>query len=207
MIFLHDSLRLPLYHDDLGNIEAKTDGRGISIVYEYDEFNNLTAVTNAKGERTEYTYDLNGNMLTQKDAKGNTTTYEYNAANKVIRRIDHGGRTGQAGRYVYINDKVESCTYYPDGNMKAKKDRKGQITNYTYDIHGRLTEESIGSESVSYTYDGNGNELTMTDGTGTTERTYDEENRVLTKTVPHMGISTYQYRIGSSRGLRHRWYR
>nr|WP_303740666.1 RHS repeat-associated core domain-containing protein [Lutispora saccharofermentans] len=187
-------------YDDLGNIEAETDGRGISIVYEYDEFNNMTAVTNAKGERTEYAYDLNGNILTQKDAKGNTTTYEYNAANKAIRRIDHGGRTGQAGRYVYINDKVESFTYYPDGNMKAKKDRKGQITNYTYDIHGRLTEESIGSESVSYTYDGNSNELTMTDGTGTTKRTYDEENRVLTKTVPHMGILTYQYDITEAEG-------
>ena len=35
----------------------------------------------------------------------------------------------------------------------------------------------------------------MTDSTGTTTRTYDEIGRVLTKTVPELGTSTYVYDI------------
>nr|WP_242834983.1 hypothetical protein [Ruminiclostridium cellobioparum] len=33
----------------------------------------------------------------------------------------------------------------------------------------------------------------MTDSTGTAERTYDEQNRVLTKTVPGFGTTTFTY--------------
>ncbi len=77
--------------------------------------------------------------------------------------------------------------------MESKTDRKGKVTGYSYDIHGRLTSKAIGSNVISYTYDNNGNQLTITDSTGTTERTYDEQNRVLTKTVPGFGTTTFTY--------------
>ncbi len=182
-------------YDDLGNIQSKSDGIGQTTVYNYDEFNRLVSVTNAKGENTRYTYDANGNMLTQTDAEGHTTTYEYNAANKPARKLDHGGRTGIEGDYTYIDSKMESYTYYPDGSLKTRKDRNEKTTIYTYDVHGRLVSQVIGTESISYTYDGNGNQLTMTDGTGMTIRTYDEENRVLTKEVPEIGTTTFEYDI------------
>jgi YD repeat-containing protein len=176
-------------YDDVGNVNAETDGRNISKTYSYDEFGRLVSVVNAKSETTRYTYDLNGNMLTQTDGNGNTITYEYNAANKLSKRIDHGGKTGT----TYIKAKTETYTYYPDGNIKSKTDRNGVKTDYTYDIFGRLLSVKAGSDIIRYTYDNNGNQLTMTDSTGTTTRTYDEQDRVSSKEVPVIGLSSYTY--------------
>ena len=182
-------------YDDVGNIQAKTDGRGITTTYNYDEFNRLKSVVNAKSETTYYTYDLNGNVLTQTDGKVNVTTFEYNVADKQVRKIDQGGRTGSPGSYTYNPAKMETYTYNADGTLAIKIDRNGKTTSYTYDVHGRLLSQSIGSQSITYTYDNNGNQLTMTDSTGTTTRTYDSLNRVLTKTVPNIGTTTFTYDV------------
>lgn len=182
-------------YDNAGNINKKTDGRGITTTYNYDQFNRLVSVADPKTQITSYTYDLNGNMLTQTDGKGNTTTFEYNAANKAVRKIDHGGRTGSAGSYTYNPAKTESYTYYADGSLASKTDRNGNTTIYTYDIHGRMLSQAIGSNEKTYTYDNNGNQLTMADSTATTTRIYDELGRALSKTVSNLGQSTYAYDI------------
>ena len=96
----------------------------------------------------------------QTDGKGNKITYEYNCMNLVTRRIDHGGRTGSSGEYVY-DPKTESYTYYPDGSLRTKIDRNGEITTYTYDCHGRVKEETTGGSIISYTYDSNGTCLSL----------------------------------------------
>jgi len=189
-------------YDNVGNIYTKTDGRGNVTpadgkihytTYTYDEFNRLSTVKNAKNETTSYTYDLNGNMLTQTDGKGNITTYEYNVANKITKKIDQGGRTGTPGNYTYNPAKTETYTYNADGSLATKTDRNSNTTNYTYDIHGRLLSQTTGNTTLSFTYDANGNQHTMTDSTGTTTRTYDELNRVLTKNVPNIGTTIFQY--------------
>lgn len=182
-------------YDNAGNINTKTDGRGITTTFKYDAFNRLAAVVDPKLQTTSFTYDVNGNLLTQTDGNGNTTTYAYNAANKAVKKIDQGGRTGSAGEDDYNPAKTETYTYYADGTMAAKTDRNGSTFVYVYDIHGRLVSESTGGSSNTYTYDNNGNQLTMEDSTGITTRTYDEMNRALTKTVPGMGTSTYEYDI------------
>jgi RHS repeat-associated protein len=177
-------------YDDVGNIKAKTDGRGITTTtYDYDEFNRIKSVKNAKSEKTDYTYDLNGNMLSQTDGNCNTTNYIYNAADKLVKKIDQGGMAGR----VTINAKTESYTYYADGSTKTQTDRNGVNTTFNYDIHGRLVSQTAGSSTISYTYDNNGNQLNMLDSTGTTTRTYDEQNRVTGKTVPVIGSTTYGY--------------
>jgi RHS repeat-associated protein len=180
-------------YDNIGNVSSKADGRGNTTNYIYDEFNRLSSVTNARGETTSYTYDLNGNMLSQKDGRGLVTLFEYNAAGKPSRKTYDGGRLGTPGNYTYLDEKVESYTYYSDGSMKTKKDRNGKTTNYVYDIHGRLTSESIGTDIISYVYDNNGNQIEMTDSTGTTVRTYDGLNRALTKTVPGFSATMFEY--------------
>ena len=122
-------------YDNVGNISTVYDGENNTTSYDYDQFGQLTEVTNALSELTTYTYDLNGNMLTQTDGEGNTKTYEYNAINLVVRAIDHGGRTGAPGSYVYDSTKTVNYTYYKNGDLYTMTDREGNVTTYTYDRH------------------------------------------------------------------------
>ncbi|WP_270164504.1 S8 family serine peptidase [Paenibacillus sp. SYP-B4298] len=192
------------YHAN-GEIESTTDGKGNVTSYAYDYMKRLTEVTNALDERTTYTYDLNGNKLSQTDGNGHSTLFEYTAGNLLTRRIDHGGKLVQLTGVTYDPAKVESYTYYPKGQMKSKLDRNGHTTSYTYDVHGRLLDETVegaalqqtplAERRIAYTYDANGNQLTITDSTGTTSRSYDELNRTVTKTVPQLGTSVFHYDI------------
>lgn len=79
--------------------------------------------------------------------------------------------------------------------MHTKTDKKGILTTYTYDSHGRVLTEIIGNSSIIYTYDNNGNVLTMTDSTGTTTNAYDVFNRLTSKVVPALGTTQYAYDI------------
>jgi RHS repeat-associated protein len=172
-------------YDLRGNISEKKDANGNIILYQYDVDNHLTKVTDALGNSTSYTYDTAGNLLTQTDGNGNTTTYHYNSANLVTSKTDPAGF-------------LESYNYYPNGKMNEKIDRNGTVTFYTYDIFGRLLIEDAGGQIQSYTYDANGNMLTMTDQTGTTTRTYDALNRNISKDVPAIGKSIYEYDLAAT---------
>ena len=92
-----------------------------------------------------------------------------------------------------IVPKAERYTYFPDGSISTTLDRNGKITNYAYDIHGRLLSKAIDNEKISYTYDNNGNQLVMNDNTGSTFRNYDELGRVVSKLIPGVGSNTYLY--------------
>ena len=172
-------------YDVRGNISTETDGNGNTTTYKYDGENRLASVTDALGSSTLYTYDASGNLISQTDGNNNTTTYKYNAANLQTAKIDPEGNGDLA--------KTETYTYYPNGLMASKTDRNRVVTAYTYDVFGRLLSEDAGGEVQSYTYDANGNLLTMVDSTGTTVRTYDALNRNISKIVPIIGKSTYEY--------------
>ncbi|TCM99391.1 RHS repeat-associated protein [Paenibacillus sp. BK033] len=191
-------------YNNAGQLASKTDANGSTVRYSYNELGKISSVTNALGEVTSYTYDLNGNLLTQKDGNGHTLTYEYNVSDKEIKRIDDGGRIGQPGNYSYISARVESKTYLPNGQLMTSTDRNGNVTTYVYDIHDNLLTKTVtGTEvdvpenqrQIKYTYDNVGRQLTMTDGTGVTRQVYDELGRVIVKTVPGIGTTTFLHDV------------
>jgi len=186
-------------YDNAGNLISQTDGRDNVTKYSYDSRGQLIKVTNALDEDTLYSYDNAGNMISQTDGRGNTSVFSYNVRNLLSVRTDPGDITGG----VTESGKAEYYTFYPDGSLASKKDRNGIEHTYAYDIHGRLTEDNAGGEIIRYSYNSNGDMLTMADATGTTTRTYDELGRATSKTVPHIGTSTYLYDItvGLSAGL------
>ena len=103
-------------------------------------------------------------------------------------KIDHGG--------IGIASKTESYKYDERGNVIEKTDRNGVTLSFVYDVHDRLTDTKLGDNVLIHnTYDGANNKLTMQDESGTTTRTYDKLGRVLTKDVPGIGTTTYQYDI------------
>ncbi|PKM94319.1 MAG: hypothetical protein CVU84_12750 [Firmicutes bacterium HGW-Firmicutes-1] len=183
-------------YDKVGNVATTIDGEDNITTFKYDFLSRLSSVENAKGEITAYTYDLMGNLLTQKDGNGNTTTKEYNVSNLLAKSIDPKGIiTDIDGSNTYDMTRVESYTYYSNGLAKEKKDKNGNITVNTYDVFGRLLKTICGEESITNTYDNNGNTKTITDSTGITVRTYDKIGRVLVKSIPKVGVMTYQYDI------------
>ncbi|MDQ6423102.1 S8 family serine peptidase [Paenibacillus sp. LHD-117] len=198
--------RIENVYNELGLVSLYRDAKGNETAYSYDFMRRLTSITNALGEVTRYTYDQVGNKLTQTDGRGFTQTFVYNAGNKLIARIDPAAeQSDESVPTENMEAKTESYRYRADGSLHSKIDRNGHTTTYAYDIHGRLTTESVEGAGiaqlselqlkVTYTYDANGNQLTMTDSTGTTSRTYDELNRVVTKSVPKMGTSVFHYDV------------
>ena len=174
-----------------GQISSKYDGKGNTTYYEYDELGRLiTTSQNVEGvlETNRYAYDLFGNLETQTNGEGHTTTFQYNIRNEMTAKIDHGG--------IGIASKTESYKYDERGNVIEKTDRNGVTLSFVYDVHDRLTDTKLGDNVLIHnTYDGANNKLTMQDESGTTTRTYDKLGRVLTKDVPGIGTTTYQYDI------------
>ena len=169
-------------YDNLGNIATRKDGRNNVTSYTYDRLNRLTVITNPNGSTVSYTYNLNSQVTSQTDGNGNVESFTYNIRGLQSKITDGDGLE-------------QTMSYNPDGTLDTKVDRNGTTTSYTYDAYGRLTQETAGTDTISYEYDSNGNMLKMTDSTGITVRTYDGLNRVLTKTVPELGTTTFVYDI------------
>jgi RHS repeat-associated protein len=177
-------------YDPCGNVASQTDPLGNITRYTYDDFNNLTQVRNALGETTGYTYDPAGNPLSQTDGKGNTLNFAYNTRGLLIRRIEADG-IGDGGGID--PEKLTTYSYNGAGQLTRRLDRNGVESSSFYDLHGRLIKEITGDDTVTYSYDAAGNQLTMADSTGITTRAYDQLGRVISKTVPKIGASTYLY--------------
>jgi RHS repeat-associated protein len=169
-------------YDLVGNVVSSTDGKGSVTSYTYDNWNRLVCVSDASGVDTVFAYDAVGNLLTQTDGNGNTTNYVYNNLNLPLSRIDGAGLE-------------ESYAYSIDGKLMSKLDRNGIISSYAYDVHGRMISEVVGGETSSYIYDNAGNLLSVEDSSGAIVRTYDAGGRVVSKTVPEFGTTTFVYDI------------
>ena len=65
----------------------------------------------------------------------------------MTRRIDHGGKTGTLGEYIYDPAKLKA-TYYADGTLKTRTDRN-ETTTYTYDCR-RLKPETVDGNMQLY---------------------------------------------------------
>ncbi|MCL1816693.1 MAG: DUF6531 domain-containing protein, partial [Clostridiales bacterium] len=167
-------------YDNLGRVAGKIDGKGNTTRYSYNDYGNLEWVKDALDNYTYFEYDFNGNLLSQSNMTGHQTQFAYNARNLPQSKTDALGHD-------------EIYNYYAGGALSSKIDRNGVQCGYTYDIHDRLLLEYKGGVSIWHSYDNNSNELTLTDSTGITTRDYDELNRVITKTVPDIGMTFFTY--------------
>ena len=125
-------------YDNMSNILSKVTEHG-NYGYGYDDLYRLTAVDNPTLDDEAFTYDAVGNRLT---SAGITGTWTYNQNNELQGYSD------------------ASYAYDDNGNM-IQKTVGGVVTNYVYNVEGRLAEVRDGSGSLiaSYYYDPYGRRL------------------------------------------------
>jgi RHS repeat-associated protein len=156
--FLQDAgsnVNLQKLLDNLAQLENKS----ASKTYSYDPvFNQVTSYTDELGRLTLNDLDPNnGNLL---------------ATTKVVGQI--GG----------ADDLTTSYSYTDAGLVDIMTDPMGRVTDYQYDLKGRLIKEiqAVGTAdeaTISYEYDAVGNQTAIIDENGNrTEFEYDQNNRV-----------------------------
>lgn len=223
--------------DAIGRILAVTPPRpalssvaDYTTTYSYDTWDSganlvYTALTDPNANVTRQGRDQYGRIVKSVDALNNTTTYAY--SRDLLSSITDPNNN--LTWYVYDALKhligitspdgaSQSFTYFNDGRLHTRTDRKGQTISYTYDALGRPTSKTSPDSSViAYTH--RGQQLaTVVDGTmtpsethtftydasyrlesvaeglrGTVGYTYASDDRVATMTVQNGPTTTYTH--------------
>ncbi len=142
-------------YDDLGRVSTKTDpdsgtnfysyngegsliaetSNGCSFSYSNDKLGRMLTKTDALGATWIYTYDANGNRTRMVEPLGNITDYSYNSMN-LCTFVAKLGNLNDPN-----DDRIETATYYLNGNKATQIKSSGETICYYYDIRSRLSRE------------------------------------------------------------------
>ncbi len=157
----------------------------------YDTVGNMltrtvTDVPLSKSRTWTYTYNANGQVLTMNGPRtdvSDVTTYTYYANND----SDLGKRGNIATITNALGHVTNITAYNAHGQPLTIVDPNGLTTTLAYDARMRLTSRNVGGEITSYTYDGVGQltNVTMPDASYLTY-TYDAAHR-LTQIADNLG--------------------
>ena len=184
------------------------------IEYEYDAMDHLTKVKEFERayavdyDSTVYVYNQHGEMtefINANDSPDPSTVIEY---------------TYDGGRLVkvsYADGHTDSLIYHADGKLKAKIDRKGQVTEYFYSpcsgcpSRGWLVKKRYftnmaqypgsPSDSVVFAYDAVGNDTLMIDWNGEVKFQYDDLDRLSGVEAYEKTKQKHQYDLVGNRTL------
>lgn len=166
-----------IYDNNL-HLSGVYDGKHSFTGYYYDGLDDRTRVVSPDSGQTNKTFGPAGNVLMRTDANGNTSTYTYDALNRV---------TGVS----YADGSTAAYTYDTGpngiGRLSSVSDSTG-TTNWSYDLHGRVTEkqQTVGSLTLTtqYSYDSYGRRTEMIYPSGNKiDYVYDADGRISAVTV------------------------
>lgn len=180
-----------------GYLTDVRDVLGEHITYTYDENGYLAAITDQRGVMTvQNTYDENGRVLEQLDARGNPTTFNYGvfgeADTTFTRHVTVEGESEprelswfhpHEERYKRQLEHVDPLgvpvAYDYDGmfNRNRITDRNGNVTLFSYDERGNVTEARE-ADDPNDPYDG-----------GVTAVAYADPNDPNAPPCPHVPLS------------------
>jgi YD repeat-containing protein len=190
-------------YDGLGRVLSQTDAEGHVTVTQYDDAQRSVSVTAADGTQTITVRDAAGRVVSiaQISPSGQalgTTIFQYDADGRLLMTQDPTG--------------VRTYSLYDDlGHKVADIDGNGVLTQYTRDIDGRVTSQTVYATpvNVALLVDASGNAVnpslasvlpTATASDQTSTFRYDAEGR-LVETVSPAGIATVTVYDGASRIL------
>lgn len=178
---------LTISQDAVGRI-ATIILSGKTITYTYDSRNLLTQVADWLGGTTTFTYDAAGRLIGITRPNGVATNYSYDSENHIT-----GIAEGSIADIVLIRDGIGQITAatrnvpleptLTASTENLSYDAASQVSTYTYDAMGRLTNDNKrtytwdlvsrmtgyteDANTVTFTYDGPGYRLSRTEGGAT----------------------------------------
>ncbi len=130
---------------------------------------------------TTYGYDVFGDITEARDAKGRTTVTDYDSAGRPL-AVHYPGYTRPGASSGALPTTLRN--YNTKGQVTQQTDARGQVTDYSYDIAGRLTQvqgpvnPSGVRPTTTYRYNFAGQLLTVVGALGErTDYDYDQLGR------------------------------
>jgi YD repeat-containing protein len=135
-------------YDQEGQVEGVTNSLGETIILS-PERGDLSTITDPLGHTTTFTYNTGGSVIDVAAPMSTTTSYTYDSAERLMTVTDPLGVTTTN---AYDSDGLTSST--PSmGNASA----------------GRLSMETVGTDTTTYTYNMSGQLTEMSDSHGNTK--------------------------------------
>jgi RHS repeat-associated protein len=157
-------------YDELNRIDL-IESPVLNISYDYT-LNDITITDNAltPPRADTYSYSASGKLLSKQEPLNNID-YHYNSEGKLINakvnNEDHLiGYDDYGFKSSYADSDIGSTSYVNNtlGEVLQKTDPKENITNYSYDMLGRIvTENLVGGRNISYLYDQTPNSIGAVD--------------------------------------------
>ena len=170
------------YYDDQGNLLKYVDADGNASYATYTSSGQLASITGPTGLTETFTYDSNGNLTSATNPLGETTSSPTRPRNLLASVDQRPGRyhqlqvrqPGDLTAVHYPDSTVETATYDALGDPLTLTDQDGQVTSYTYNAAGQVTERDPGRrhQMAYYATTAEGDLISATDPTGTTTLTY-----------------------------------
>jgi RHS repeat-associated protein len=180
-----------LYNYSCCGLNAVTDRLGRQTTYERDILSRVTNVTDAANQRVSFGYGA-GDQVTSLsvwvDGSPRTTSFAYTSTNGFTRLTQ---RTSPLG-------KTTGYDYWFRGWLKSRTDGASRVTQYQYDVLGRLKEINYpGGTNVTMTYDAVGHLTSLSNNNASSTFAYDILGRLTNTTVNLAvpGMTNVQYRL------------
>lgn len=172
-----------LTYDSLGRLTVDVDPAGHTTRYHYDAvFGNIDSVTMANGAGPKSVFDIYGRDSTVQTPGSAISTTVYDILNRPIKQYDGISATPEILTYDALF-------------LTSVKDRAGNVTSFTYDAGGMVTQRCDAlSACATYRYDA-GNLLTsFTNRRGQrVNMTYDAIGRMLSKNGAGVTADSFSY--------------
>jgi RHS repeat-associated protein len=187
-------------YDGEGNCVCHVDPNGGVSHFEFTYFDVMSARTGQDGVRYEFTYDTELRLVQVLNPLGLTWNYEFDAAGRLVMESDFDGRVQR-----YHHDAAGLLTEHvtPLGlvirferdalGQVLRKDAAGRITDFTYDLAGRLTHAAGPDAVLDILRDATGQVLSETVNGRELAYTYDALGNRVGRTTPSGAVSTWTY--------------
>ena len=188
------------HFDSYGNITSQDiydseENHLYSLHKSYNEQGLLSIETDSLGYQTKYSYDVNHNLISTENEKEDVILeYRYDLKNRPI----------YSAKKSHSTNFETQTTYDPYGNILSETGPRGNLTQYTYDLLGRvksiaypqiITEEvSLTTPTTAYTYDIFDSPTSITDPNGNiTKSSYTPRRTPIEIKYPDGTLELFKY--------------